>query len=82
MKFLVTGGTGNVAPEGGGASPAREDQATPPISRIGYFVPDERPDEILRHVLAMTKKLATQRSRPNQRRVVQNANSMTPEGPL
>ena len=55
MKFLVTGGTGNVAPEGGGASPAREDQATPPISRIGYFVPDERPGEILRHVLAMTK---------------------------
>ncbi len=30
------------------------------IADCGHFVPEERPDEILRHVLAMTKKLATQ----------------------
>jgi pimeloyl-ACP methyl ester carboxylesterase len=28
------------------------------IADCGHFVPEERPDEILRHVLAMTKKLA------------------------
>jgi pimeloyl-ACP methyl ester carboxylesterase len=30
------------------------------IADCGHFVPEERPDEILRHVLAMTKKLSTQ----------------------
>jgi pimeloyl-ACP methyl ester carboxylesterase len=30
------------------------------IADCGHFVPEERPDEILRHVLAMTEKLATQ----------------------
>lgn len=30
------------------------------IADCGHFVPEERPDEILRHVLAITKKLATQ----------------------
>jgi len=30
------------------------------IADCGHFVPEERPDEIVRHVLAMTKKLATQ----------------------
>jgi pimeloyl-ACP methyl ester carboxylesterase len=27
------------------------------IADCGHFVPEERPDEIVRHVLAMTKKL-------------------------
>ena len=30
------------------------------IANCGHFVPEERPDEIVRHVLAMTEKLATQ----------------------
>jgi pimeloyl-ACP methyl ester carboxylesterase len=30
------------------------------IADCGHFVPEERPDEIVRHVLAMTKKLASQ----------------------
>jgi len=30
------------------------------IADCGHFVPEERPDEIVRHVLAMTKKSATQ----------------------
>jgi pimeloyl-ACP methyl ester carboxylesterase len=30
------------------------------IADCGHFVPEERPDEIVRHVLAMTEKLATQ----------------------
>ena len=30
------------------------------IANCGHFVPEERPDEIVRHVLAMTKKSATQ----------------------
>jgi pimeloyl-ACP methyl ester carboxylesterase len=29
------------------------------IADCGHFVPEERPDEIVRHVLAMTKKVAT-----------------------
>jgi pimeloyl-ACP methyl ester carboxylesterase len=30
------------------------------LADCGHFVPEERPDEIVRHVLAMTEKLATQ----------------------
>jgi pimeloyl-ACP methyl ester carboxylesterase len=30
------------------------------IADCGHFVPEERPDEILRHILAMMKRLATQ----------------------
>jgi pimeloyl-ACP methyl ester carboxylesterase len=29
------------------------------IADCGHFVPEERPDEIVHHILAMTKMLAT-----------------------